>query len=118
MISAQFLQILNVPVQGNTYMHDSPQHQATRANSAACVSVKGIGELLIGFQRGIEGEEWAFHNSCTKAWQGFVCYSELNAWSRAGHTWVRHSAYNPFVTRRKQPCHITYLHTAEVKGRL
>lgn len=68
MIPAQFLQILNVPVQGNAYMHDSPQHQATRANSAECVYVKGIGELLIGFQRGIEGEEWAFHNSCTKAW--------------------------------------------------
>lgn len=96
----------------------SPQHQATRANSAACVYVKGIGELLIGCQRGVEGEERAFHNSCTKAWQSFVCFSELNAWSRSGHTWVRHSAYNPFVMRRKQPCHITYLHTAEVKGRL
>lgn len=68
MIPAQFLQILNVSVQGNSSMHDSPQHQATRANSAACVYVKGIGELLIGFQRGIEGEEQAFHKSCTKAW--------------------------------------------------
>lgn len=56
------------PVQGNTYMHDSPQHQATGPNSAACVYVKGIEELLIGFQSGIEGEEWALHNSCTKAW--------------------------------------------------
>lgn len=33
-----------------------------------CVYVKGMGKLLIGFQGGIEGEEWAFHNSCTKAW--------------------------------------------------
>lgn len=49
-------------------MHDSPQHQATGPNSAACVYVKGIEELLIGFQSGIEGEEWALHNSCTKAW--------------------------------------------------
>lgn len=68
MIPAQFLQILNVPVQGNTNMHDSPQHQVTGANSGACVYVKGIEKLLIGFQRGIEAEEWAFHNSCTKAW--------------------------------------------------
>lgn len=68
MIPAQFLHSLNVPVQGNTSMHDSPQHKATRASSAACVYMKDTGELLIGFQRGIEGGEWAFHNSCTKAW--------------------------------------------------
>lgn len=62
MIPAQFLQALNVPIQGNIHVHESPQEQATRANPAACMYVESIGEL----ERGIKVEECAFHNSCTK----------------------------------------------------
>lgn len=66
MIPAQFLRALNVPIQRNIHVHESPQEQATRANHAACMYVKSIGELFMGLERGIKVEECAFHNSCTK----------------------------------------------------
>lgn len=52
--------------QGNIHVRESPQEQATRANHAACMYVKSTGELFMGLERGIEVEECAFHNSCTK----------------------------------------------------